>query len=152
MLWSRAVRRGVQLIVGSAGLLAMLMFAVGLVRAADPGPLANPIEVYTAAGLFGLVLSWLLLKHLPAKDAQLERLITDHQKQIADITAAHHQEVRELVAAFQLEQRESRQQYKAELADLIASHRQLTQVIHKDLEILGQATGQLFGVGRIGRE
>ncbi len=143
----------VQVIVGAAGLLAMIMFAVGLVRAADPiSPLASPIEGYTAAGLFGLVLSWLLLKHLPAKDAQLERLITDHQKQVADITTGHHQEVRELVAAFQLEQREQQQQHKAELTDLIASHQQLTQVIHKDLEILGQATGQLFGVGRIGRD
>ncbi len=36
------------------------------------------------AGLLGLVLGWLLLRHLPAKDAQLEWLIAGHAKERDD--------------------------------------------------------------------
>lgn len=33
---------------------------------------------WAGAGLLGLVLAWLLLKHLPAKDLQIERLMAIH--------------------------------------------------------------------------
>lgn len=33
---------------------------------------------WVGAGLLGLVLAWLLLKHLPAKDAQIEGIISRH--------------------------------------------------------------------------
>lgn len=42
---------------------------------------------WIGAGLLGSVLGWLLLKHLPAKDAQLEKLISTHNGQIEKLHA-----------------------------------------------------------------
>ena len=39
---------------------------------------------WAGAGLLGLVLGWLLLKHLPAKDAQLEKLIERQELAMKD--------------------------------------------------------------------
>lgn len=35
-------------------------------------------------GIAGLVLGWLLLRHLPAKDQQIERIMETHSKRISD--------------------------------------------------------------------
>ena len=37
---------------------------------------------WIGAGLLGLVLAWLLLKHLPAKDAQFQKFLEDKDKTI----------------------------------------------------------------------
>ena len=42
---------------------------------------------WVGAGLLGLVLAWLLLKHLPAKDAQFTALIDAHNHRIDAILA-----------------------------------------------------------------
>ncbi len=39
---------------------------------------------WTSFGIAGLVLAWLLLKHLPAKDAQIERLISRSDTELRD--------------------------------------------------------------------
>jgi hypothetical protein len=39
------------------------------------------------AGLLGMVLAWLLLKHLPAKDAQIQQFVADKDKQVASVLA-----------------------------------------------------------------
>lgn len=43
---------------------------------------------WAGAGLLGLVLGWLLLKHLPAKDAQLSALLKDKDAQVLDMITA----------------------------------------------------------------
>ena len=53
---------------------------------------------WAGAGLLGLVLGWLLLKHLPAKDAQLDKLINDHANRTEKLVADHHNTTKELVA------------------------------------------------------
>lgn len=42
---------------------------------------------WVGAGLLGLVLAWLLLRHLPDKDAQIERLIAAKDEQIREVIA-----------------------------------------------------------------
>lgn len=49
---------------------------------------------WIGAGLLGAVLSWLLLKHLPAKDAQLEKLIGGHTAAIDSISKTHAETIR----------------------------------------------------------
>lgn len=66
---------------------------------------ADPISGgagWIGAGLLGAVLAWLLLKHLPAKDDQIERLFRAKDaavKEVADIAQAVNREMR---ADFQL--------------------------------------------------
>jgi hypothetical protein len=130
-----------RILVTLLGLVAMFMLGVGLVRAADPsGALGNPIEGYTAAGLLGLVLSWLLLKHLPAKDAQIEKL-----------NAEHHLEVKELIIAFQTEVREQRSEHRAQIAAIVAEHQQFTTALRNDLRAIGTAITPLVA-GRVGKD
>lgn len=44
---------------------------------------------WVGAGLLGLVLGWLLLFHLPAKDKQMERLVADKDKVVSDLMTRH---------------------------------------------------------------
>lgn len=52
---------------------------------------------WAGAGLLGAVLSWLLLRHLPAKDAQLEKLIKDKDDRIDALVKEHRETVREVI-------------------------------------------------------
>lgn len=48
---------------------------------------------WAGAGLLGLLLGWLLLKHLPAKDAQLENLMGKHALQIDSLSQQSWQSI-----------------------------------------------------------
>lgn len=52
-----------------------------LLFAQDP---VSGIAGWTSFGLAGLVLSWLLLRHLPEKDRQLDRLMEVHRNELKD--------------------------------------------------------------------
>lgn len=41
---------------------------------------------WAGVGILGLVLSWLLLRHLPAKDAQITAFIESKDKHVLEIT------------------------------------------------------------------
>jgi hypothetical protein len=69
---------------------------------------------WVGAGLLGLVLGWLLLKHLPEKDAQIERLIAradergdkqdaEHQRSLAMIMDRHDARNKEMIMAMREE-------------------------------------------------
>lgn len=48
---------------------------------------------WVGAGLLGAVLAWLLLKHLPEKDRQIERIIDKHDATEAVLTATFKAEM-----------------------------------------------------------
>lgn len=52
----------------------------------DPPAALSGSAGWVGAGMLGLVMSWLLLVHLPAKDKQM--------KDMVDMLAAHHREAR----------------------------------------------------------
>ncbi len=54
---------------------------------------------WVGAGLLGSVLAWLLLKHLPAKDAQLERLVDKFDAQLRETRSDFRASLKELVNA-----------------------------------------------------
>lgn len=99
---------------------------------------------WAGAGLLGLVLSWLLLWHLPAKDTQLAAMHASQQAHVESITKLHASEMKDIVAAFVQESREQRAESRAEFQMLAAA-------VHKDLETIGQLIMPLFGTGGIGR-
>lgn len=75
------------------GFVCVGMPAGRLLADAYPPPflLAQTVEPisggagYLGAGLLGIVLTWLLWKHLPDKDRQIEKLITDKDKLIESL-------------------------------------------------------------------
>lgn len=77
---------------------------------------------WVGAGLLGAVLSWLLLKHLPAKDAQLERIITRHEEELSHAIADQRAE---FTKALELLLRHNADQNNA-----------LSSAINKDLELI----------------
>lgn len=70
---------------------------------------------WTGAGLLGLVLGWLLLTHLPAKDKQIETLIKDKDKQIGDLIATKDKQVRDLIDDHSKQRKEDLVAFKAEI-------------------------------------
>jgi PAS domain S-box-containing protein len=52
---------------------------------------------WVGAGLLGAVLAWVFMKHLPAKDTQLEKLISDKDIMIKELVAGHAKSIREVV-------------------------------------------------------
>ena len=67
---------------------------------------------WAGAGLLGLVLGWLLLKHLPSKDAQAERMGQDKDKAVAAV-----------VAEFSATVKASADKQDHEIATVVAEHR-----------------------------
>ena len=110
-----------------------------LVAQANPEPLSGGAG-WVGAGLLGLVLCWLLLKHLPDKDRQLENFIKsrDADKEAARQTFANEQKenraanaqaiqdmqrtfaqaVNDMMTAFANEQRATRETHGQEMKEM----------------------------------
>lgn len=73
---------------------------------------------WIGAGLLGLVLSWLLLRHLPAKDAQIERLLDRHEKQVQGQQQSYKESLAAVVAHCEKEVGAMATRFAAELAKL----------------------------------
>ena len=89
---------------------------------------------WAGAGLLGMVLAWLLLKHLPAKDQQLKDLIDGHAAHVRDLVADHNaraealhadcaRELATTVAAFTDQLHAQRSDFRESLHQLIAGLR-----------------------------
>lgn len=76
---------------------------------------------WAGAGLLGMVLAWLLLRHLPAKDAQIERMIEDQRAQIERSEDLARQERAEKRAEFEGVLKAERDAFTAALKDVTAS-------------------------------
>lgn len=76
---------------------------------------------WVGAGLLGLVLSWLLLKHLPDKDKQIKEFQEAKDQQIAELTGKHERKLELVTATFRTESLEIRREFKAAL-DAVLSH------------------------------
>lgn len=73
---------------------------------------------WVGTGLLGAVLSWLLLKHLPGKDAQLERLIDGHKASVQELARTHDEAVRTILADKSAERKEQLAAYREECGAL----------------------------------
>lgn len=89
------------LVVWSAVLLAAWysLGASALAVVASFDPLSGGAG-WVGAGLLGGVLAWLLLKHLPDKDKQFNRLVKDCETEKKDIITNYNQTISEISKKF----------------------------------------------------
>lgn len=121
----------------------VIVFAQG-----DPSALSGGAG-WVGAGLLGLVLCWLLLKHLPEKDSQIERLMIRHQ---SEMSAALAQERSEFTGALG----QQRVEFTGAL-ERILRHNELqtaalSTAINKDIELVRhQLRDAIDKPGQMGR-
>ena len=84
---------------------------------------------WVGAGLLGLVLAWLLLKHLPDKDRMIREILKEHDA-----------EVKEIVAGFQGQLDRARGEYVASLKYVADKSEQVMKeqvaALHREFERL----------------
>ena len=98
-------------------LRVLALFAEG-----NPSTVSDPLSGgagWFGAGLLGLVLAWLLLRHLPAKDAQIEKLIKDKDTHVQAIVTAVGTQLSDLADRYGEQQKTSRDEYKQALQAVI---------------------------------
>jgi len=78
----------------------MLFSLCGILAAGEIDPIAGA-SGWVGAGLLGLVLGWLLFKHLPEKDRQLETIMKLKDEQIFLVIRTHDEQDRTQQAVFQ---------------------------------------------------
>lgn len=76
---------------------------------------------WVGAGLLGLVLGWLLLIHLPAKDKQIAGLIESRDNFVRELTASFRASLQEESKEWAEQFRQGRADYKASL-DAVVQH------------------------------
>lgn len=72
--------KGWTIMGGGGGLYVGLLFA----QEAAPTVTGAGIAGWSSFGLAGLILAWLLLKHLPDKDKQIKEMLGDHRDAITE--------------------------------------------------------------------
>jgi len=115
-----------------AGLGAILA-EFGLLWAQASDPLSGGAG-WVGAGLLGLVLGWLLLKHLPENAKTMRELSVDHGKALKDLGQAHVETVKEVVGHCQrearLEREASERRHQEALALLGKIHEGVREGVH----------------------
>lgn len=86
---------------------------------------------WASFGIAGLVLSWLLLKHLPSKDAQLERLITLGDERALAILDKTEKRTKDIADQSVVREKEQRQDFKEALQSIIKQSEVSTSSIQK---------------------
>ena len=100
-------------------LLSLTLLAVAALLFAQEGPtVLAPGAGWVGAGLLGLILSWLAFRHLPEKDAMIERLI----KRSDDIIERREEMMRKAVADHAREQEEMRKVFRETLIQITGQY------------------------------
>lgn len=92
---------------------------------------------WAGAGLLGLVLGWLLLKHLPEKDAQIERLITRSDERADRLTAEFQESLRMIMDRHDKANVEIIQAMRDEFGRILGSAPQPPSGVHHPLRPIG---------------
>lgn len=86
---------------------------------------------WAGAGILGLVLGWLLLKHLPSKDQQLKEFIDAKDKALLALSQA-----------CDTERRAAREDFRASLEQISSHHESqmnaLVEALHREIDALAQ--------------
>ncbi len=122
--------------------VASMLLGIGVLTAQAPMP-PDPISGgagWIGAGLLGLVLSWLLLKHLPDKDKQIRDLMKDHleaEKAQRAIYAEAEKDQRTVHASLEREQRaEYRQTFDVLLDHFRRRDEGLAGALKTDMQVM----------------
>lgn len=74
---------------------------------------------WVGAGLLGLVLAWLLLRHLPAKDQQLKDFSEAKDRHVQYLTERYEAKLDAVTSAFERETHETREEFKKALDEVL---------------------------------
>lgn len=89
---------------------------------------------WAGAGLLGLVLSWLLLKHLPEKDRQIKDLLDSANTRADFIASRHWEENRETQKQFQITLERVIQHCEKEMTGITNTLREKIEQLEEALE------------------
>lgn len=89
------------------------------------------------AGLLGLVLGWLMLVHLPAKDKQMKELIERGDMQVRAVVGDFRAELNSERTFHEGEQQKAHDSWKAAVEKVMKGHEASTDRIVGELHILG---------------
>lgn len=114
---------------------------------------------WVGAGLLGLVLGWLLLKHIPDKDRQLKELISEFRAALVDKDVQMQRVIESHLAAEKQQrqdhaemERAQRAEYKDTLTQLLKHNREqmdgLGHALKEDLAALQEGFEQLTAAMR----
>jgi hypothetical protein len=98
---------------------------------AGPADLLGGASGWAGAGLLGAVLSWLLLKHLPAKDTQIEKLVDSKDEAVREARVDYLNECKEQRKACTEDAKEGRASQERQLATAL-SH--ASKIVHDERE------------------
>ncbi len=93
---------------------------------------------WLGAGLLGLVLGWLLLKHLPEKDRQFKEFLDGKDSAIAQQAKEHKEAVEALTKCHEAEQEKTRVAFEKAM-EVVTAHckeetRQMIEVFTKEVQ------------------
>ncbi len=77
---------------------------------------------WAGAGLLSIVLLWLFKVHLPAKDAQLERMIDGRDRLVRELVEEFRKDLADISAHVRERDQERRQDFDRALALIAATH------------------------------
>lgn len=102
-----------------------------------PDPLSGG-SGWLGAGLLGLVLAWLLLKHLPSKDLQMKEFSEQKDRQLVVLTEKYEAKLDSMANTFRSESKEIRQKFE-EALKVIMDHcskemAQITDALRTELK------------------
>lgn len=146
-LW-RIVNMGIYpLAVLIVSVLPAALIALAQAPSAPPvDPLTNGYG-WAGAGLLGLVLAWLLLKHVPDKDKQIRDLVNDYFSLLGAKDKSHAKIIEDKDTAAALATREARTEFRAMLLEVVAMHEKqlngFAALIHKDNEAISRLIEQM---------
>lgn len=114
-----------------------MMLVILIAQAAPADPISGGAG-WLGAGLLGLVLGWLLLIHLPAKDKQLATLIEAKDSHVNIVIAAFKEEAREQRQAHREALNRVCDEFKSDCEGQRESHEKTTESISRSVEALAQ--------------
>lgn len=109
-----------------ASIVPSIMFVVGQL---DPN-ITSGASGWAGAGILGLVLAWLFFKHLPDKDALLERANTNKDAQIK----AKDEQIEKLITSHNTREDAARLAYEQHLKQILehCEKEMTTRIAHQD--------------------
>lgn len=97
----------------------MIALALALAAPKAVDPLSGGAG-WLGAGLLGLVLGWLLLKHLPDKDRQITKFIEDKDRHVVVMSEMYERKLNAIVASYEKESRETKEEFREALNSVLS--------------------------------
>lgn len=107
---------------------------------------------WAGAGLLGLVLAWLLLKHLPDKDKQLQGMVSSKDRAVKDVVDTKDATIKAIVDRYDAHDVQQRAEFHKSLQAVEErcerSFQALQRGVEKNTEVIAESTGASMDMRR----